>query len=62
MRVLSVVRNLRPVKRNKPYSDADFQNAIQAVLSGTMNANRASKIFGVPRMTIVDNLARIKKQ
>lgn len=62
MRILSVVRTLRPTKRNNPYSDADYQNALHAVVSGTMNAHRAAKTFGVPRMTIVDNLARIKRR
>ena len=38
-----------------------MQMALDAVMMGTMNPNRASQVFGVPRQTIVDRLARLKK-
>jgi hypothetical protein len=48
-------------RRIRAYSQSDMQMALDAVMMGTMNPNRASQVFGVPRQTIVDRLARLKK-
>ena len=49
-------------RRRKTYSQTDMHNALDAVMKGTMNPNRAAMVYGVPRQTIVDKLNRMKKK
>lgn len=57
---MSKLRPFFPSKtrRQNPYSDDDLEKALLGVLLGTYNPTRASKLFRIPRQTIVDIISR----
>lgn len=58
--IMTMTNSQRKYSRN--YSDDNFRNALQAVLCGKMNPSQAARTFGVPRMTVVDNVAKLQRQ
>lgn len=61
--MMTKLRSCFPAKsrRQNPYSDEDLENAIMAVLRGTLNPTRASKMYRIPRQTIILILSRWKE-
>lgn len=48
--------------RRKNYPPEQLECAVGMVLSGAMSATQASKVYGVPRRTVGDRVARKMKR
>jgi hypothetical protein len=50
------------MSRRKVYPPQQLETAVVMVASGSMSATKAAKVYGVPRRTIGDRVAKITKK